>query len=168
MDLWERYYASIGRVVVAGGELEGVLGFLLTGLADLEDERVLRILGPDSFAGMTAGCRQLIKMRASEAHSELLVWLGAAEAAWRRRNEVVHGWWHVGAWADDRETPVSISRIRRLPRHGITGWETARFEFASPEELDELAVTLRNLVSDAIRIGLALNFGGFSNDDEPV
>jgi hypothetical protein len=166
MDLWDRYYASIGRVVVAGGELEGVLGFLLAGLAELEDERVLRILGPDSFAGMIAGCRQLIKVRDIETHSELLVWLGAAEATWRRRNEVVHGWWHVGAWADDRETPISISRIRRLPRHRITGRETAKFEFAAPEDLDELAVALRTLVSDATALGLELKFKGFSDGDE--
>lgn len=91
---------------------------------------------------------------------------GAAEAAWRRRNEVVHGWWHVGAWADDRESPLSVSRTRSLPLHRITGWETARFEFASPEELDELAVAVRNLVSDAIRIGLALNFAGFSDEND--
>jgi hypothetical protein len=166
MDLWDRYYASIGRVVVAGGELEAVLGFLLAGLAELEDERVLRILGPDSFSGMATCCRQLIKMRDSETHSDLLVWLVETEVAWRRRNEVVHGWWHVGAWADDRETPVSISRIRRLPRHRITGRETAKFEFASPEDLDELAGVLRNLVSDAIGLGLGLNFEGFGDDDE--
>ena len=113
---------------------------------------------------MIAGCRQLIKMRDSEIHSDLLAWTGAAEAAWRRRNEVVHGWWHVGAWANDRETPISIGRIRRLPRHRITGRETATLEFASPEDLDELAADLRSLVADAVRLGLTLSFEGFRDD----
>jgi hypothetical protein len=73
MDVGDRYYASIGRVVVASGELKGVLGFLLAGLAELEGERVLRVLGPDAFSRMIAGCRQLTKGRGSEMHSELLV-----------------------------------------------------------------------------------------------
>ncbi len=80
---------------------------------------------------------------------------------------MVHGWWHVGAWADERETPVSINRILRLPRYRITGRETARFEIASPEDLDELAAALRTLVLDAIRIGVALDFDGFNDGEQP-
>jgi hypothetical protein len=114
---------------------------------------------------MTAGCRQLIKVYDTADHAELLTWLGAAEAVWPRRNQVVHAWWHVGAWADDRETPISINRIRRLPRHRITGRETAKFEFASPEDLDELAAEVTALVADAVRLGLSLGFKGFSDDD---
>lgn len=166
MDLWDSYYASIGRVVVAVGETEGVLGFLLAGLAKLEDERVLRILGPDSFSGMTAGCRQLIKVCDDADHEELLGWIGAAAQLWLRRNQVVHAWWHFGAWADDRETPLSINRIRRLPRHRITGHETAKLEFAAPEDLDKLAADMRAAVSEAVAIGLRLGFEGFRDDGQ--
>jgi hypothetical protein len=62
---------------------------------------------------------------------------------------------------------VSINRILRLPRHRITGRETARFEFASPENLDELSAASRTLFLNAIRIEVALDFDCCSDDEQP-
>lgn len=74
------------------------------------------------------------------------------------------GTWVLGRTTARRPHRSTASVGCRVNR--ITGGETAKFEFASPEDLDELAGALRSLVSDAIRLGLELKFEGFSEDDE--
>jgi hypothetical protein len=164
--MWERYYPAIGRVTVAGGELEYTVAFMAAGLADIRDQRVLRILAPDSFAAMSSACGQLIGARAREPERVLLPWLDQAGDLWRRRNEVVHAWWHVSAWADDGETPISIARLRQLPRRKIRDLQTATLDFASPQALMQLAEDISAAAGDGSRLGAELDLHGFGGPED--
>ncbi|HTC69113.1 MAG TPA: hypothetical protein VK662_06050 [Acidothermaceae bacterium] len=165
VDICEGYYPAIGRVTVAGGQLEYMVAFMVAGLADLRDQRVLRILAPDSFAGMSSACRQLIGARARERELALLPWLDHAGDLWRRRNEVVHAWWHVSAWADDGETPLSIARLRQLPRRKVRDLQTATLDFASPQALMQLAEDIFAAAGEGSRLGTELDLHGFGGPE---
>jgi hypothetical protein len=76
---------------------------------------------------------------------------------WFRQRSRIFGLPTQGHPVAGKVSPVDQPHpaIAAAPDHGT---QTAKLEFASPEDLDELAVVLRSLVSDAIRLGVVLRF----------